>query len=979
MPPIYSAKSEREKKLKSLLSFASKLADRCQASHDATLLEDLQTHVRALPLQASSTIAAKQDELDKVGTELWNVSTRMRRGDGQANGKSQEETSQKNKVLTLLRVFSFLLLDTAAAQVPRTRERKHSIRLMKVALKAARVCIQNNELSLATKVLERAADYQEALDKSVHGEGEENGQLEDTLRVEYFAVRMTLAWRQDRMDTAEHMFAKCKPQKYAIDPSISESLGDLLYEIGKGLLGTRNYELAAHWLERAHDVLGEQDMEKLSHEAGELRLSIMQSTVQAYMKLRSSEMQAKAWHMLEFMETDYGEKLVVQLLKLELLSARDTMDSSQYFSVLSRIIRSVVLTETNFRMIMHQIHTLKQHSNTNACKALDDLIEARLFREENHNWIEKAAITRIWAGTASPTGENELELLQDLFATILRNTKHPLSAPATHAAQTLIWKRVEAAGGPDQPALAESWCRLCLHPLFEKAGEINKSKVARKIIQCASSRADFGAAREVFLKMSSIGRDEPLTRYLMYKVGLHSEDWDLASESLDSVCRQSLKDATLLYACVLEAQKAGNKRQAIVALGKVLDKYEFNAPTGIHLPALLRCNARLLTSELTIDGKLNADVAEELCKLFEGAKASRRRPSIPSHQSFTPQEFEWFSKNAYNLSLKYCAEMHPSNLVRLLGACSEFIRLLKDHSQSEDNHDLPLRSLFCEFLAACAFTTLARAEDNIQDCLRYYLQVQKHCHEFRRTVTHEVSLKKLGESSQTDVMTKHLQIIKLELEAVLKLEKWDAFDELFEECWKYKDSKHYETLADLILVIYAGVSKANLEGSYRNKVLSALQKIINLAWRQSDNGLVKLSRWLRCLFQLSLTFDESISLKCLDQASQIAAARHGVSQFDLPVEGATPTPKLATPPPSSSPLKIADEGLKDTKHYPCEELEWLATTSFNHAVDYYLQENDEQCKTWAEKAMALAQWAEDGGKLRGLLMQKYGGLVWQAE
>jgi hypothetical protein len=58
------------------------------------------------------------------------------------------------------------------------------------------------------------------------------------------------------------------------------------------------------------------------------------------------------------------------------------------------------------------------------------------------------------------------------------------------------------------------------------------------------------------------------------------------------VCRQSLKDATLLYACVLEAQKAGNKRQAIIALGKVLDKYEFNAPAGIHLPALLRYNIK---------------------------------------------------------------------------------------------------------------------------------------------------------------------------------------------------------------------------------------------------------------------------------------------------------------------------------------------------------------------------------------------------
>ncbi len=39
----------------------------------------------------------------------------------------------------------------------------------------------------------------------------------------------------------------------------------------------------------------------------------------------------------------------------------------------------------------------------------------------------------------------------------------------------------------------------------------------------------------------------------------------------------------------MEAQSVGDKRQAINALERVLEKYDFNAPAGIHLPALLRC------------------------------------------------------------------------------------------------------------------------------------------------------------------------------------------------------------------------------------------------------------------------------------------------------------------------------------------------------------------------------------------------------
>jgi len=61
-----------------------------------------------------------------------------------------------------------------------------------------------------------------------------------------------------------------------------------------------------------------------------------------------------------------------------------------------------------------------------------------------------------------------------------------------------------------------------------------------------------------------------------------------AAECLDHVCRSSAKDATLLYACVMEAQSSGDKRQAISALECVLQKYDYSAPAGIHLPALLR-------------------------------------------------------------------------------------------------------------------------------------------------------------------------------------------------------------------------------------------------------------------------------------------------------------------------------------------------------------------------------------------------------
>ena len=52
---------------------------------------------------------------------------------------------------------------------------------------------------------------------------------------------------------------------------------------------------------------------------------------------------------------------------------------------------------------------------------------------------------------------------------------------------------------------------------------------------------------------------------------------------------------------------------------------------------------------------------------------------------------------------------------------------------------------------------------------------------------------------------------------------------------------------------------------------------------------------------------------------------------------------------------------------PTEELEWLATTAFNHSVDCYTLRQDEKSKKWASKALKIAQHCKDGGILEGML------------
>jgi hypothetical protein len=64
------------------------------------------------------------------------------------------------------------------------------------------------------------------------------------------------------------------------------------------------------------------------------------------------------------------------------------------------------------------------------------------------------------------------------------------------------------------------------------------------------------------------------------------------------------------------------------------------------------------------------------------------------------------------------------------------------------------------------------------------------------------------------------------------------------------------------------------------------------------------------------------------------------------------------------------------KPYPAEELEWIATTSFNRAIDFYCATDDEACKNWAGKAITIASFCPDDGALQNLLQEKLLGLNW---
>lgn len=376
-----------------------------------------------------------------------------------------------------------------------------------------------------------------------------------------------------------------------------------------------------------------------------------------------------------------------------------------------------------------------------------------------------------------------------------------------------MWKRIEVSYNHEIYDTAEAWCRLSLHGIFNSSGGLNIARLQRKLILCALSVSNQAKAKEVYSQMSPSNKKDPSTVYLLYKVALRCRDSELATECIDSICTASTKDATLLYACVREAQQTGDRLQIIKSLQRVLEKYNYNAPNEIHLPALLRCTARLFIRELENPRSQIIDCTDEICKLFEGAAVQARTSKrSAANNLFSLTELDWFSRNTYNLALKFCTIWTPEQTLRLVQSClkvsravlelsilmiTQFIGLYSATTDPNMTTDLSLRRLFCNFLCGSLLIMLARCEDKIENQLQHYTTVRKVIDDFRVDVKGQVN--RLEGGAKGDLQRKHASLLAFDYEAATRLKAWDSLDQIIKESQGFEDPKMYGLFADITL------------------------------------------------------------------------------------------------------------------------------------------------------------------------------------
>ncbi|KAL8799678.1 MAG: hypothetical protein Q9182_005717 [Xanthomendoza sp. 2 TL-2023] len=360
-----------------------------------------------------------------------------------------------------------------------------------------------------------------------------------------------------------------------LEAAVAEQLADVLFEIGRDQARKQLDKSALQWLDRAYDTLARQDPEELTFDATEVRCCILHSTFHVLLKDRCEENVSRAWDIIHELEGATKNVVVVWLLKLELHSMDQFATHDQY-DILIQIVRQIHISDANIKTILHHVHQLRRHSPRLAHTVLVTFLTERLLAMEEIAWVEKTLITTVWNCTTSQDLGDTTGALKELFDTVAAKSPSALGTSATHAAQIASY----SLGDYDQ---ADIWCRLALHNLFGSSGASNIAKLQRKRILCALGKSDLVQCRDI--------------RYQI---------------------QESMTDTTLLYACVLEAQKMGDRLQVIRALSKVLETTGYKATSGLCLPTLLRLNGRMLIQELESGHVQDQHYVEELCKVFEG-------------------------------------------------------------------------------------------------------------------------------------------------------------------------------------------------------------------------------------------------------------------------------------------------------------------------------------------------------------------------
>ncbi|CEJ89909.1 hypothetical protein VHEMI05724 [[Torrubiella] hemipterigena] len=309
--------------------------------------------------------------------------------------------------------------------------------------------------------------------------------------------------------------------------------------------------------------------------------------------------------------------------------------------------------------------------------------------------------------------------------------------------------------------------------------------------------------------------------------------------------------------------------------------------------------------------------------------------------TFTVNELNWFRRHAYNIGVLSCEKWAASNLIGLFKSCITLSQCYGDTHPLPVPQELSLMTMRCHFMLSSIHINNARnsQEDNSQSYQESRVHFGEYCKiletfTVRNCGTNDKLSSSLAEHIQKHMLLQTSMLYVFEFEAAVMLDDWSILSQIVQRAHICSDEGVYKAMGDCLLQSQAPV-----------EVLSNITKlIVNQIYILETFDASRLAKYIRCLFQALLLRGEGLAIQLLDQAIQLAR------ELD-----------------------------KAQNPFPALEARWMVATSFNRAVDHYVQGDHQRCKEWASRAIDLANYTGDDGLLKKAVESRYSELKLENE
>ncbi|KAL3489865.1 meiosis protein SPO22/ZIP4 like-domain-containing protein [Aspergillus germanicus] len=745
------------------------------------------------------------------------------------------------------------------------------------------------------------------LDALEIGPAEKNPNPElELVATEYYMLRIYHAWSEGRLDIADHLFGKVPEIKTNRQRVV---VADICYEIGDNALSLGQYETALVWLNRAMSSCEVEEGHDLGQYSKDNRLLILHAFTRACLHSTKANPDNRLQKALELLKKEYGDQLPVLALSLEDLIKKGDI-GQEYFLVLESSIQAMDNNEASIKLLYHYLQKTKNSSPERFVRACGQLFAKldTLDSEIKRQWMEKTFVSIICALTSIDHGH--LPLVETAACQLTENGLDRLSEDATSASLMPVWKIIDKLVARRSINIAEEWCCFALNlkqPIFQLTPN-TETQFFRKWIICVLDKPEH-SARRITDTVSASCKACPRTLYLLYKLALSRED-NLHATAYLELLSQLKASTTYIQACISDALRLGKIEIAVRSCGGLIAASD----SDLDQQQISQLVKYLLNTTCTMVTHKND--LEQVVPLLESI--DRGRKGI-----FSATDLYWLACRSYAIAFENIGSASPQATIRLLKIAIEFTEAVERGADLELKPDSVDCYLHCTYFLLANIIKEARDEVSNAGKTTQYNEVREALKQFHPRI------QSISTDKQVTWLERYRIMLFIDFEAAIFLQQWQDLEKIFETSKPIVDGKLASYFLECILQSEASspcVSRA-VKQLIRALHSSPLPYLNTPAFTFSET----LPRYFRILFTLSQQGEEYILAESvLDQALLLAS---------------------------------------DNPRYPREELEWLATTAFNQAVEFFSISADEKCQRWARKAVALTDYIKvyDGGKLGSLL------------